>query len=123
MESREKLFYGLGLVAYSIAGADGKVQAAEKNELHSILEDWIENLEVDFEVSEIIFNIVSKSKTPFKEGFDLGMKHIRESKDYLTEKLKEKFIYLIKDIAHAYPPVTSDEKSIIESFEREINAL
>ena len=123
MRRRENLFYGLGMVVYSIASADGKIQAAEKNELKEMLAIWMEDFEVEFEISEIIFSILEKTKPNYKEGYALGIKYIENNKELLTAKLVEKFIYLVKDIARAFPPVTIEEKQVIELFESDLRAM
>ncbi|MDP4963563.1 MAG: TerB family tellurite resistance protein [Salibacteraceae bacterium] len=123
MEKRENLFYGLGLVAYAVAKADGEVQAEEKKELHDLITDWSENIESEFDVTEIIFSVLSKQKPSFENGYELGMKHLALGKDLFTERLKELFLYLIKDVAHAFPPVTHQEQDIIVKFTRDLEKL
>lgn len=123
MDSREELFYGLGIVAFAVAKADGAIHATEKKELHELLERWCEQIEVEFDVTEIIFSILANQKPAYAAGYDEGMRHIRLGSAHLTSKLKEMFIYLIKDIAHAFPPVTAPEKDIIASFTHDIQTI
>ncbi len=123
MEKRENLFYGLGMIAYAVAKADGEVQAAEKKELHDLISEWAENIESEFDVTEIIFSVLNNQKPTFDNGYQLGMKHLELGKDLFTERLKELFLYLIKDVAHAFPPVTHQEQDIIVKFTRDLEQL
>jgi len=123
MEAREHLFYGLGIVAFTLARADGEIQPAEQQELHDIIAEWSEQFDVDFDISEIIFSVMKKTKPRLDEGLEMGLKYIRLGDNYLTEGLKEKFIFLIRDIARAFPPVTMDEQQVIQRFEKAITSL
>ena len=38
MEGVERLYYGLGLLAYAVAKADGKVDPEERQKLHDIVD-------------------------------------------------------------------------------------
>lgn len=123
MEAREHLFYGLGIVAFAVARADGEIQPAERQELHDIITQWSSQIDSDFDISEIIFSVLKKSKPRLNEGFETGMKYIRLGENHLNEGLKEKFVFLIRDIAHAFPPVTVGEEQIIRRFEAALAQL
>lgn len=123
MDAHENLFYGLGIIAYSVAYADGSIQPEEHNALKQIVQDWAEQLDEDFDVTSIIFFILGKSKPVFAEGYEEGMHHIRLGDQFLTPKLKEKFVRLIGLVAKAFPPVTQDEAEIISKFENDLAPL
>lgn len=123
MDAQEHLFYGLGMVAYAVASADGSIQASERRELHEIIDRWTKTIDTDFDVSEVIFSVLSKNESIVSTGFDEGMKYIRLGSNHLTERLKERFIYLIQDIAHAFPPVTSEEEDVVTRFKRTLHDL
>ena len=124
MDARELPFYGLGMIAFAMASSDGRIQANERNELHNIVSEWSDNFEQDFDIAEIIFSVLKKTPPMnMKDGYENGMKQIRLGSDHLTPYLKEKFLFLINDIAHAFPPVTDDEKALLEQFEDDLNDI
>ena len=123
MEAREYPFYGIGIIAYSMASADGEIQGRERNELKSILQEWSAEIESEFDVTEIIFELLVKVADPKDLTYDKGLHYIKLGSEYLNENLKEKFIFLIDDIAHSFPPVTSEEKAVIDKFREDIKHL
>lgn len=123
MDVREGLFYGLGLIAYAVAKADGVVQMSEKHELHELITKWSEDVEVDFDVTEIVFSIVNKQNQSSEQGYELGMKHLENGKEYLTARLKELFIYLIKDVSRAFNHPSEQENVLVTRFAKDIAAL
>lgn len=123
MDAQEHLFYGLGMIAYAVAYADGDIQASERNELRDIINVWAESIDSDFDVSEIIFSVLTKTKPSLQEGFDTGMKQIELGSHHLNERLKEHFVYLIQDIAHAFPPVTAEEEEVVKRFKQALRDL
>jgi hypothetical protein len=123
MDARQHLFYGLGIIAYAVAKADGEIQASEERELHLLIEDWSNQYCQEYDVIEIIFSVLKKSKPGLNEGFDEGMRFIKLGSNHLTEQLKEHFIYLIQDVAHSFPPVTDVETDIINKFKKQISEL
>jgi hypothetical protein len=58
-----------------------------------------------------------------RTAYDWAIHEIKNNSHYLSPKLKEKFIRVMERIAEAYPPVTTDEKQMIERFRREIEPL
>lgn len=123
MNAREYPFYGLGIVAFSVAEADGEIQAFERNELREIIKRWSRDIEADFDVAEIIFSLLSKTKHSDELNYATGMKYIATGSSYLTASLKERFVYLIRDIAHAFPPVTESELTLVRQFEADLHKL
>jgi len=118
--SVEQLFYGFGMIVFAVAFADGKVQPAEKRELREMIARWAEQIDASLDVSEIIFSIMDTVHSGSKQSFELGIKAIELGRDHLDERLKEKFIYLLEDIARAFPPVTTEEKNLIAKFRHAI---
>lgn len=123
MEAREYPFYGIGIIDFSMASADGEIQRRERNELKAILQEWSEQVESEFDVTGIIFELLVKVADPKDLTYDKGLHYIKMGSEYLTENLKEKFVFLIDDIAHAFPPVTSEEKAVITKFREDIKHL
>ena len=124
MDARELPFYGLGMIAFAMAGSDGRIQAHERNELHNIIQEWSDNFEQDCDIAEIIFSVLKKSPPlNLDDGYEAGMKQIRLGSQNLTQSLKERFVFLVNDIAHAFPPVTDDEKALLKKFEEDLHDI
>ncbi|GAB4377006.1 MAG: hypothetical protein Kow0075_04850 [Salibacteraceae bacterium] len=123
MDAKQHLFYGLGIICFAVARADGEIQPEERNELREIIEEWTDRYAQDYDITEIIFSILSKSKPGMDEGFEVGMKHIRLGSEYLNEQLKEHFVYLVEDIARAFPPVTGSEQELVSRFRQELSNI
>lgn len=123
MESREYPFYGIGIIAYGVASADGVIQGREKLELQSMIREWSKEVEVGFDVTEIIFTLFVKTADPKDLTYEKGLEYIRRGRSHLTERLKEKFVFLINDIAHAFPPVTDQEKALVRRLKSDLKSL
>jgi len=65
MDAKQHLYYGLGLIAYAVAGIDGKVQREERETIQRLLSEGIKKVDVDYDVADIIFQIVEKEKADF----------------------------------------------------------
>jgi uncharacterized tellurite resistance protein B-like protein len=112
----EGLYYALGEMAYAVARSDGKVQREEKAEFEEIVEKAVNQKDYGFEISEIIFKMLDKARTSVEEAYQSSLNMIRLNSHYLSPQLKNKFISVMEKIANAYPPVTKDEKNIIDRF-------
>lgn len=123
MEAREYPYYGIGIIAFAMASADGEIQGREKHELNEMIKEWSDQVEADFDVTEIIFHLFVKTANPKELTYERGMHYIKMGKEYLTERMKEKFIFLINDVAHAFPPVTKEEQDLIKRFKADIKHL
>ncbi|GAB5538892.1 MAG: hypothetical protein Salg2KO_09950 [Salibacteraceae bacterium] len=123
MEAREHLYYGLGMLAYAVAKADGEIQSSEKRELHELVSEWSARYSSNYDITEIIFSLLDKTKPTLEQGLALGIKNIKLGSDHMNEQLKEHFIYLIQDIAHSFPPVTENEDAIINRVVRALDEV
>lgn len=123
MEAQQHAFYGLGIIAFVAANADGEIQMSERKELHRIIENWSDNVEANFDIAEIIFSIIIKNKHYEEMSYENGMKYIRLGSNYLDESLKEKFLFLIQDIVHSATPVTGEEKVLVKRFKADLHQL
>jgi hypothetical protein len=123
MEAREYPFYGVGIIAFTMANMDRVIQGRERNELRQLIHEWSERVEVGFDVTEIIFELFVKNARPEELTYERGMHYIKLGREFLTESMKEKFIFLIKDIAHSFPPVTPAELALIKKFETDVKPL
>lgn len=123
MTPTENLHYAIGEIAYTIARADGQIQKQEKEKFQAIVAAELRCKDHDFNVSDIIFQIMEKDHTSIQEAYDSAIKQIKINSHYLSPILKRTFIAVIEKIAKAFMPVTADEKSIIEKFKKDIEPL
>lgn len=123
MNPVENLHYAIGQLAFAIAFSDGKVQKEESEKFHKIVLEELNNKSYDFDISDIIFQIMEKDKMDSNTVYDWAIKEIKTNGHYLSPDLKEKFISVIEKIAGAYPPVTKEELLIIDRFKKNIEAI
>ena len=116
----ENLHYAIGELAYAVARTDGKVQKEEQKKFHDIVTAELRCKDYDFDVSDIIFQLMEKDKTDTETSYKWGMNQIKINSHYLSPELKQTFITVMEKIAKAYPPVTINEKDLIEKFKAEI---
>lgn len=123
MNAIENLHYAIGQLAFAVAFSDGKVQKEESENFHKIVMEELNNKAYDFDVSDIIFQVMEKDKMDSNTVYDWAMKEIKTNSHYLSPDLKEKFISVIEKIAGAYPPVTKEELLIIDRFKKDIEKI
>lgn len=121
MTPQQNLHTAIGELAYAIARADGSIQQEERKKFHDIVAAELHCKDYDFDVSDIIFQVLEKDKfIDSKTSYDWAMKEIRLNSHYLSPSLKETFIKVIEKIARSFPPVTKEEESLIERFKNDI---
>lgn len=123
MTPSQNLYYALGELAYAIAKSDGVIQEEEKRILHDIVTSEISRDNIDFDYSEIIFSIMSKDATDSETSYGWAMSEIRNNKHYFNESLKSTFDSVLCKVAEAFPPVTPQERSLIERFRKDVEAI
>jgi uncharacterized tellurite resistance protein B-like protein len=123
MNSIENLHYAMGELAYAVARADGTLQQEERRKFHDIVTGELQNKKYSFNISDIIFHLMDKDKYDTKTTYDWAMRQIRLNSHYLSPELKEKFIDVMEKVAEAFPPVSVEEKDIIERFKEEIEPI
>ncbi len=119
----ENLHYAIGELAYAVARADGKVQKEEKKKFHDIVAAEIRCKDYNFDVSDIIFQIMERDKFDTPTVYKWAMNAIRTNSHYLSPELKQTFIKVMEKVAKAYPPVTNSENDVIERFKNEIEPI
>src|SRR5688572_9273851 len=115
MDAKQHLYYALGVLAYAVAKADGKVQAEEREKVNEIVSKGTQH-EVDFTYTDIIFQILQKDNAGFKDVYDWAMHAFETGKYYLTPEVKKQFIAVIEQIAEAFPPTDANERALISRF-------
>lgn len=123
MTALENLHYAIGELAYAIALADGEVQKEERLKFHNLVEAELRCKDYNFNVSDIIFQIIDKDKTSLQDAYDSAMKQIRTNSHYLSPELKATFIKVMEKVAKAYNPVTINEQNLIEKFKKDIEPI
>jgi uncharacterized tellurite resistance protein B-like protein len=124
MTPLQNLHYAIGELAYAIASADGAIQKEEREKFHEIVASELRSKDYDFDISEIIFQILDKEKqTDTQTSYDWGMKQIAMNSHYLSPQLKETFINVLEKVAKAYPPITFEEMNLVEKFKKDIGPI
>src|ERR1035437_8974428 len=118
----QNLHYAIGELAYCIARVDGKVQKEEREKFHDIVVSELKD-DYDFNISDIVFQIMDKDKTDSSTTYKWAINEIKMNSHYLSPKLKTKFINVMEKIAKAYPPITNEEREILEKFRKDIAPL
>jgi uncharacterized tellurite resistance protein B-like protein len=123
MTSTESLYYAIGELAYAIARADGNVQKEEQQRFHDLVAEHLNNKEYAFDVSDIIFQVMTKDKVDAETTYQWAMNQIKMNSHYLSPELKDTFIKVMEIVAKAYPPVTIEEQNLIDKFKKDIAPL
>jgi uncharacterized tellurite resistance protein B-like protein len=117
----ENLHYAIGELAYAIAAVDGKVHKEERQKFHDIVAAEIRCKDYDFDVSDIIFQILDRDNEHDTETmYKSAMHTIRTNSHYLSSELKDSFIIVMEKVAKAFPPVTPAEQKLLERFKKDI---
>lgn len=112
----ESLYYALGQAAYAIAKTDGTIQKEEKDKLEGILEVEFKTYKPGFDTTKIIFHVLQKESMDSKTAYEWALKEMKLNSQYVSESLKRHFVEVIKKVAAAFPPVTRQERELIDDF-------
>ena len=123
MTPNENLHYAIGMIAFSMAFADGEVQKEEREKFQAIVEAELRKNDEAFNVSDIIFKIMDRSHHNREATYQWAIHEIKTNSHYLSPKLKSTFLSVIEKISTAYPPVTPEEKRMLETFKKDIGPL
>jgi uncharacterized tellurite resistance protein B-like protein len=119
MDSKQNLYYALGIFSYAVAKADGQIQLEEKEALQKIVTDEIDH-NIDFQYVDIIFQLLQKDKPGFADVHKWALDALEKGKYHLTDKIKEQFVQVLMKVGDAFPPKTSEEHEMINQFIKEI---
>jgi uncharacterized tellurite resistance protein B-like protein len=123
MTPLQNLHYAIGQLAYAVASIDGKVQKEERKKFHDIVAAEMRCHDLDFDISDIIFQILDKDKQDAETAYTWAIDQIKINSYYLSPKLKKTFIVIMEKVAKAFPPVTKDEAKLIERFKKDIEPI
>ena len=120
MTPLQNLHYAIGELAYTMARIEGNVQNEERKKFHDIVSAELRCKDYDFDISDIIFQILDKDKQDAETTYKWAMEQIKLNSHYLSPELKRTFIRIIEKIAKAFPPLTEEEKKLLEKFKANI---
>ena len=123
MDATQHLYYGLGQIAYAVADRDGKIQREEKEALQKILHDGMMKMNPDFDITDIIFQILEKEKVDFETAYKWGMDAIKLGSHHLTPGIKWIFIDIVQHVSEAFPGGDTEEAAIIARFAKDLRGL
>ena len=121
MSPIQNIYYALGEVIYAISKANGTSQKKEK--LKNILVEEFNKQLLDFDPSAIIFHILAKESMEATTAFNWAIKEIKLNSHYVSEKMKKQFIHILQRVSQEFPPVTTKEQLLIDSFISEIKII
>lgn len=120
MTPEQQLYYSIGQMAYSIAAADGRIQKEEKDKLRSILEES-NGIGFSEDYANIIFEILQKDHTPLEYSQGWALDALKGAGPWLTDQHRKEFTRILRNVASAYPPVTKNEKKLLDLFISKLN--
>lgn len=124
MTPLENLHYAIGELAYAIAAVDGNVHKEQRQKFHDIVAAEIRSKDYDFNVSDIIFQILDRDKEHDTETMYKSAIHtINTNSYYLSPELKDTFMIVMEKVAKAFPPVTPAEQKLLERFKKDIASI
>jgi uncharacterized tellurite resistance protein B-like protein len=123
MDALQRIYYAIGLLAYSVAKADGEIQKEEKEKLQGILQEEFKNGFADTDITEIIFEILRRDKQDFETTFNWATNELNVCSHKLTPEIKNHILIIMNKVAKAFPPVTYSEEQVMNRLEIELKKI
>ena len=124
MDARDHLFYGFGQIVYAMALSDGQVQSAERDSLHRQMEEGFQKHQIDYTNTEIIFELLDKEKVfTAEETYKEGLKNMKLGGHKMEPHYKGGFINILETIAMSFPPVTIEERHLLDHFKEDLETV
>jgi uncharacterized tellurite resistance protein B-like protein len=124
MNPIENIHYAIGEIAFVIASADGKIQKEERQLFHDIVAAEIDKKDGDFDISDIIFQILDRDNLLDAESnYNAAINVLKINSHYLSPQLKATAISIAEKIAKAFPPVTDSEYKFLTRLKQDITPL
>ncbi len=124
MNPIENIHYAIGELAFVMASADGKIQQEERKLFHDIVAAEIHHKDSNFDISDIIFQILDKDNLLDAESNYKGaMAILKTNSHYLSPELKATTIIIAEKIAKAFQPVTDTENKFLARLKQDIEPL
>lgn len=124
MNKEERLYLGLGIMAYAVARADGHIDQEERIKLHELVQAETDRENFNYDLAEITFKVLEKY-----DGYEsselpsLAMKEIEIGKEFLEDDMRTDFCAILEKIARAFHPITKEENKLIVDFKQRLNEL
>lgn len=123
MNPTESLHYAIGEIIYAVASADGQVQREERSRLQELIETELQRHHYDYDITDIIFQLLDKQHRKPVESYEWGMNQLRANSHYLSPALKAAAIAMMEKIAEAFGGVTKEENALLLRFRVDIAPL
>ena len=119
----QNLYYALGEVTYAISKADGAIEKKDKKKLNDILVEEFNKKSLGFDPAAIIFHILEKDRMDATIAYNWAIKEIKSNSHYVNEEMKAHFIHVLQRVTKAFPPLTTKEQFLIDSFINEVSSI
>ena|ERR1035437_673367 len=119
----QNLYYALGEVIYAISKADGNIHKNEKAKLNKLFAEEFNGELLGFDSEAIISHILEKDRMDMIVAYNWAIKEIKINSHFLTKKIKDHFIHIIKRAVKEFPPSTSKELFLVDNFINTITTL
>ena len=115
------LVQALAELAYSIALADGQLEASEKKAFNEIIDS---ELGKSAWSAKNRFAILEERVSPnIEQSYKIAMFAIKTNKKDFTSELRRKFINVIERIANSVEGLRSEERELIDRFIRDVEMI
>lgn len=123
MDGRQRLYYALGQLAYTVAIADVIIQKEESERLHDIIQKASEQINSDYDIAEIIFILQSRDHTSFDKSYEWAMEEIKLCKHYFKPSLRNDFYYILDQVALAFDGIDKSEENVLNKIKNDIENI
>ncbi len=115
------LVQALAELAYSIALADGKLEAVEKKNFNEIIDSEFGKSAWS---AKNRFSILEERIAPnIEQSYKHAMFAIKMNKKDFTPSLKQKYVNVIERIASSVDGLREEERELIERFKRDVEMI
>ena len=116
MQGIDHIFNGLSYLSYAICKADGTIQSLELKQLEKDVKEL--GLQFGAQVTFITsaFKLITTENPTQKTALNIGITELLEHEYYLKDDLKSKLFQFCESLAAANPPITEQEKIVLEKI-------
>lgn len=118
----DTLRYAACLLACAVAGADGRIQNEEKDQLQAIINRELVLNSKSFRYAGILSNLIQHGET-LKPNYSWALSELKKNEKLVTPQFKQQVIGLIQRIAEVFPPVTQDEGELVKRIRQEVESI
>lgn len=118
---KTKLIEALASLAYSIAKADGDIQASEKRLFKSIIR---KEFKEDAWIAEHRFDILDSAITPsIEEAYSNALTAIRNYQEHFNEEMSRSFLSVVESVADAFEGTEDIETNLLDKMKSDFEKL